>query len=213
MPIEHVDPTAPEGVVRVRQAVTRTTGEVHVGAPKTAAGIRDVGIPPHLIRDEVIAALHHDAAALPGGDRQGVEALRPGVARRARKHAAGTRVLPDLGVGVGLVLGVLHADAHVHHVAHGGIVFSFADSAFAFACNTHGNVTVAVDNTITYPAAIHPGDVLTAVAEEEASSNRLGYYKVTVTNQHGAVVALFKGTAYKTARPHFPDETSQVRHA
>lgn len=95
-------------------------------------------------------------------------------------------------------------------VAHGGIVFSFADSAFAFACNTHGRVTVAVDNSITYPAAIHPGDVLTAVAEEEASSNRLGYYKVHVTNQHGAVVALFKGTAYKTSRPHFPDETTDA---
>lgn len=95
-------------------------------------------------------------------------------------------------------------------VAHGGIVFSLADSAFAFACNTHGAVTVAVDNSITYPAAIHPGDVLTAVAEEEASSRRLGYYRVVVTNQAGVVVALFKGTAYRTSRPHFPDET---RHA
>ncbi|MFP5355030.1 MAG: hydroxyphenylacetyl-CoA thioesterase PaaI [Gemmatimonadota bacterium] len=95
-------------------------------------------------------------------------------------------------------------------VAHGGIVFSLADSAFAFACNTHGTVTVAVDNTITYPAAIHPGDVLTAVAAEEAASNRLGYYRVVVTNQAGAVVALFKGTAYRTSRPHFPDE---IQHA
>lgn len=95
-------------------------------------------------------------------------------------------------------------------VAHGGIVFSLADSAFAFACNTHGTVTVAVDNNITYPAAIHPGDVLTAVAEEEAASNRLGYYRVVVTNQSGAVVALFKGTAYRTSRPHFPDE---IQHA
>ena len=92
-------------------------------------------------------------------------------------------------------------------VAHGGIVFSLADSAFAFACNTHGSVTVAVDNTITYPAAIHPGDVLTAVADEEAGSARLGYYRVVVTNQGDRVVALFKGTAYKTSRPHFPDET------
>jgi acyl-CoA thioesterase len=95
-------------------------------------------------------------------------------------------------------------------VAHGGIVFSLADSAFAFACNTHGTVTVAVDNNITYPAAIHPGDILTAVAEEEAASNRLGYYRVVVTNQAGAVVALFKGTAYRTSRPHFPDE---IQHA
>ena len=90
-------------------------------------------------------------------------------------------------------------------VAHGGIVFSFADSAFAFACNTHGNVTVAIDNTITYPAPIHPGDVITAVASEEASSARLGYYRVDVVNQRGEVVALFRGTAYRTSRAHFPD--------
>lgn len=95
-------------------------------------------------------------------------------------------------------------------VAHGGIVFSFADSAFAFACNTHGHVSVAVDNSITYPAAIHPGDVLTAVAAEETHSNRLGYYRVVVTNQQDAVVAIFKGTAYRTARPHFPGESSNA---
>jgi len=87
-------------------------------------------------------------------------------------------------------------------VAHGGIVFSLADSAFAFACNTHGTVTVSVDNSVTYPAAIHPGDVLTAIAEEEASSSRLGYYRVVVSNQNGVVVALFNGTAYRTSRLH-----------
>lgn len=101
---------------------------------------------------------------------------------------------------------VRHEMVNGFGVAHGGIVFALADSAFAFACNTHGTVTVAVDNSITYPAAIHPGDVLTAVALEEAQSARLGYYRVVVTNQHGAVVALFKGTAYRTQRPHFPDE-------
>lgn len=90
-------------------------------------------------------------------------------------------------------------------VAHGGIVFSLADSAFAFACNTHGRVTVSIENSITYPSAIHPNDLLTAVAVEEASSNRLGYYRVDVTNQHGATVALFRGTAYRTSRLHFPD--------
>ena len=61
-------------------------------------------------------------------------------------------------------------------VAHGGIVFSAADSAFAFACNTHGRVTVSIENSITYPLAIREGDVLTAVAREEAASERLGYY-------------------------------------
>lgn len=89
-------------------------------------------------------------------------------------------------------------------VSHGGIVFSLADSAFAFACNTHGRVTVAVDNSITYPAPIHPGDVLTADATEEAASQRLGYYRVDVRNQLGDLVALFRGTAYRTDRPIFP---------
>lgn len=90
-------------------------------------------------------------------------------------------------------------------VAHGGIVFSLADSAFAFACNTHGRVTVSVENSITYPEAIRPGDVLTATAGQEAASNRLSYFRVDVRNQHGATVGLFRGTAYRTSRPHFSD--------
>jgi acyl-CoA thioesterase len=94
------------------------------------------------------------------------------------------------------------------NVSHGGIAFSLADSAFAFACNTHGNVTVAVDNSITYPAAVHAGDVLTAVATEESASRRLGYYRVDVRNQRGEVVALFRGTAYRTSRPILPPEPS-----
>jgi acyl-CoA thioesterase len=87
-------------------------------------------------------------------------------------------------------------------VTHGGIAFSLADSAFAFACNTHGKVTVSIENSITYPAAVHVGDVLTAVAREDAASGRLGYYSAHVTNQRGEVVALFRGTAFKTTRDH-----------
>jgi acyl-CoA thioesterase len=90
--------------------------------------------------------------------------------------------------------------------SHGGIVFSLADSAFAFACNTHGKVTVSIENSITYPKAIHPGDRLTAVAAQEATSSRLGYFRVEVRNQHDQVVALFRGTAYRTTQAHFPDE-------
>lgn len=98
-------------------------------------------------------------------------------------------------------------------VAHGGIVFTLADSAFAFACNTQGTVTVSIENSITYPAAVHPGDILTAVAEEEASSNRLGYYRVEVRNQREEVVALFRGTAYRTTRPHAPEVPGNPTHA
>jgi acyl-CoA thioesterase len=87
-------------------------------------------------------------------------------------------------------------------VTHGGIAFSLADSAFAFACNTHGKVTVSIENSITYPGPVHAGDVLTAVAREDAASGRLGYYSARVTNQRGEVVALFRGTAFRTTREH-----------
>jgi acyl-CoA thioesterase len=93
-------------------------------------------------------------------------------------------------------------------VTHGGVAYSLADSAFAFACNSHGRVTVSIENSITYPAPVHPGDILTAEACMEAESNRLGYYRVNVTNQRGVIVALFRGTAYKTQKPHFPDEAT-----
>ncbi len=90
-------------------------------------------------------------------------------------------------------------------VGHGGVAFSLADSAFAFACNTHGHITVSIENSMTYPAPVHPGDVLTAVASEEAASQRLSYYRVDVRNQRQDVVALFRGTAYRTSRAHFAD--------
>ena len=89
-------------------------------------------------------------------------------------------------------------------VAHGGIAYSFADSAMAFACNAGTHVTVAVDNQMTYPAAVHENDELVATADEETTTGRLGFYRATVRNQHGTVVALFRGTVYRTRRPHSP---------
>jgi acyl-CoA thioesterase len=87
-------------------------------------------------------------------------------------------------------------------VAHGAIAFAVADSAFAFACNTHGRVTMSIENAITYPMAVAPGDVLTAVAECESETNRLGYYRVEVRNQKDEVVSVFRGTAYRTRNEH-----------
>jgi acyl-CoA thioesterase len=87
-------------------------------------------------------------------------------------------------------------------VSHGGVVYSLADSALAFACNTHGKVTVAIENAISYPHAVHVGDVITAVAEEETSTTKLGFYRVIVRNQQDVVVATFRGTVYKTHRDH-----------
>lgn len=90
-------------------------------------------------------------------------------------------------------------------VAHGGITFALADSALAFASNTHGRVTMAVENTISYPAKVVPGDVLTAVAEEAGVSARLAWYSVAVRNQRSEVVALFRGMVYRTNTSHAPD--------
>jgi acyl-CoA thioesterase len=95
-------------------------------------------------------------------------------------------------------LTVRHEMVNGFGVAHGAVTFALADSAFAFACNTPGNLTVSVENSITYPAAVYPGDVLSAEAVEEASSRKLGYYRVDVRNQRGEPVAFFRGTAYRT---------------
>jgi acyl-CoA thioesterase len=85
-------------------------------------------------------------------------------------------------------------------VCHGGVTFALADSVLAFASNTHGTITVSIENSMTYPAAARTGDVLTAVAEEEASSARLAWFRVKVTKQDGTTVALFRGTVYRTQK-------------
>jgi len=87
-------------------------------------------------------------------------------------------------------------------VSHGGIVYSLADSALAFASNTNGHVTVSVDNSISYPAPVQVDDELIAVAEEETAGARLGFYRVTVARQDGTVVGLLHATVYRTPQKH-----------
>ena len=85
-----------------------------------------------------------------------------------------------------------------HATCHGGLVFSLADSAFAFACNTGNKATVASGCSIEYVAPAREGDVLTATAEKKHRSGRLGVYDITVTNQNNDVVAYFRGKSYQT---------------
>lgn len=94
-------------------------------------------------------------------------------------------------------------------VCHGGVTYSLADSALAFASNTHGLVTVSIQNGISYPAPVHAGDTLTAIAEEQSAGNRVAFYRVTVTNQHGTPIAHFTGTVYRTSTPLDPAEPSR----
>jgi len=90
-------------------------------------------------------------------------------------------------------------------VCHGGITFSLADSALAFASNTHGRLTMSIENSITYPKPVSPGDVLTARAEQESASNRLAFFRVIVRRADEETVALFRGTVYKTQNAFFSD--------
>ena len=85
-------------------------------------------------------------------------------------------------------------------IAHGGIAFSLADSAFAFACNNRNNLSVALDVTISFIKAVHIHDELFAEAKEIHSGRSTGVYLITVTNQHNSTIALFKGTCFRTGR-------------
>ena len=80
-----------------------------------------------------------------------------------------------------------------HGICHGGIIFSLADSAFAFACNSRNQATVAQHNTISYIAPGQLGDTLTADAREVSLSGRNGIYDVTVINQDNKKIAEFRG--------------------
>jgi acyl-CoA thioesterase len=83
---------------------------------------------------------------------------------------------------------------------HGGIVFSAADSAFAFACNSHGRITVALDVSITFTRPARAGDLLTVEARELHLGNKTSVYDIRTTNEKGEMVALFKGTGYRTSQ-------------
>lgn len=85
-------------------------------------------------------------------------------------------------------------------ITHGGIAYALADSALAFASNSHGSHAVSIETSISHVKPVRGGDVLTARAEELSRSNRIGVYQVKVANQHGEDVALFKGTVYRTGK-------------
>lgn len=85
-------------------------------------------------------------------------------------------------------------------IVHGGLPFSLADSAFAFACNNRNNLSVALDVTITFTKAVHIGDILIAEAKEVHNGRSTGVYLITIINQKNEQVALFKGTCFRTGK-------------
>ncbi|MBM2290459.1 hydroxyphenylacetyl-CoA thioesterase PaaI [Sulfitobacter pseudonitzschiae] len=105
-----------------------------------------------------------------------------------------------------LTMPVTDAMLNGHGICHGGYIFTLADSAFAFACNTYNQRTVAQQNQITYLAPGQPNDTLTARAVEVSRTGRSGIYDVTVTASDGTALALFRGLSRTIKGQIFPEE-------
>ena len=90
-------------------------------------------------------------------------------------------------------------------VCHGGYLFTLADTAFAYACNTHNKVTVAAGASIEFLQAANAGDQLVATATERRRGKTTGVYDVVVCNQKGEEVAVFRGRSHSTRHVHLPD--------
>ena len=105
-----------------------------------------------------------------------------------------------------LSMTITQAMSNGHGTCHGGYLFTLADSAFAFACNSHNQMAVAQHCSITYLIPGRIGDRMTATAVEVSRQGRSGIYDVRVTNQHGAPVAEFRGHSRTVKGTHLPVE-------
>ncbi|WP_299296904.1 hydroxyphenylacetyl-CoA thioesterase PaaI [uncultured Tateyamaria sp.] len=115
--------------------------------------------------------------------------------------------IADVGPGTATLTMTVRPDMlNGHGICHGGMIFTLADSAFAFACNTYNTLTVAQQNQITYLSPGQPGETLTATATETARQGRSGTYDVTVTGSDGRTVALFRGLSRTISGTHFDED-------
>lgn len=127
-----------------------------------------------------------------------------GKAMYARDRAAQALgiTLEAIGPGFARMAMVVREDMlNGHDICHGGMTFALADTAFAYACNAFNEVTVASSCDITFTAPARRDDRLTAEAVEQSRSGRTGVYDITVTNQDGRKLALFRGRAYRLGGP------------
>ena len=91
-------------------------------------------------------------------------------------------------------------------IAHGGIAYSLADSALAFASNSQGRKSLSVETSISHTVSVKEGDVLTVTTKELSLSDKIGVYLITIINQSNEDVAYFKGTVYRTSKEWFPND-------
>lgn len=93
-----------------------------------------------------------------------------------------------------------------HKTCHGGQIFTLADSAFAFACNSQNQAAVALSCTIDFVSPAFENDILTATAEELHQGGRSGVYQIKITNQNQQLIALFKGNSARIKQSVLPEQ-------
>ncbi|CAB3692349.1 hydroxyphenylacetyl-CoA thioesterase PaaI [Paraburkholderia rhynchosiae] len=128
----------------------------------------------------------------------------------ACSRALGLEIL-DVRAGYALLRMAVRDDfLNGHQICHGGLIFTLADSSFAFACNSYNVNTVASGCSIEFLRAVHGGDVLTAEAIEQTLNGRTGIYDIRVTNRTGETVAMFRGKSAQIRGSVIPQQPSGV---
>ena len=130
--------------------------------------------------------------------QQIAEAVRDGMFARDRaSKALGMEIVAISPGGATLAMTVREDMLNGVDICHGGLITTLADSAFAFACNSYNELTVASGFSVDIVAPARLGDQLTAVATEVALAGRTGVYDINVRNQRGELVAAFRGKSYR----------------
>src|SRR4029453_2804552 len=133
----------------------------------------------------------------PDARRLAEAAVRAMYERDNASQALGMRILEVRPGYARVTMGIRKNMVNGHQICHGGLIFTLADSSFAFACNSHTSVTVAAGGTIEFLLAVRLGDELTATAQERSRSRRTGIYDVDVRNEKGECVAMFRGRSHE----------------
>jgi acyl-CoA thioesterase len=134
------------------------------------------------------------------------EAVRHGMYARDQASRALGMQIEAVGPGYARVTMTVRADMlNGFAICHGGIITTLADTAFAFACNSHNALTVASGIVVDFMAPAHEGDRLLAEGREVSRSGSTGVYDVAVTNQHGRLVAMLRGRSHTIKGRHVVD--------
>jgi len=149
------------------------------------------------LKSDAMTKTHSSATALPRTAQQTADHVRIGMLRNDRAtRLLGIEVL-TMAAGIAtLTMRVCDDMLNGHDTCHGGFIATLADSAFAFACNSYDELTVAASFGIDFVAPAREHDVLTACATEVSKSGRTGLYDTEVTNQRGERIAMFRGRSH-----------------